>query len=112
MNKKLYDCLMKLVMDRRAFTPVIGLVIAVVAGFFALAVLLPTGLITIASLNATIASMTTVYTGAVKTQTIALISNIFAGFSLMGITPLVMAAGSILTILIVSFSVIGLRQQD
>jgi hypothetical protein len=102
--EKLWFWLMLLKMDNRAYSPVIMLIISVIVGFLAIAVLVPAGLITVAMLNTTISAMSA-YTGTVKTTTIALFTNIFAGFNLMAISPIVMAAGAIVTILVVAFTV-------
>jgi hypothetical protein len=107
--EKLWMNLMAFKADDRAYAPVVMLIISVIVGFLAIAVLVPSGMITTALLNTTIASMSA-YTGTVKTTVIALFTNIFAGFNILSISPIVMAAGAIVTILVVAFTVYATRE--
>jgi len=90
--------------------PVVGIILAMAIGFVALGIILPTGLWTTASIQSIVSNWDLGATGN-STRT-SLFNNIFQGFNLAAISPIVMAAGFIITLIIASFGAFTLSRRS
>lgn len=95
--------------DRRAITPVVTMIIGMVVALIAIAVILPTGLLATATIKTTVDAMDLGASGNATRTT--LYNNIFSGYNLAAVTPIVQAAAVVISVIVLGFGAMAVYRQ-